>query len=56
MVDISRIVVSTLTVGALGISALAVAQEWSPFASETVELSTIVTPEAVTRNLSCTGA
>jgi hypothetical protein len=56
MVDISRIVVSTLTVGALGISALAVAQEWSPFESETVELSTIVTPEAVTRNLSCTGA
>lgn len=56
MVDVSRIVVSALTVGALGISALAVSQEWSPFTSETVELSTVVTPEAVTRNLSCTGA
>jgi len=56
MADLSRIVVSTLTAGALAVSALAVAQEWSPFSSDVVELSTIVTPEAVTRNLSCTGA
>ena len=56
MLSVSRIVVSTLTVAALGISAVAVAQEWSPFTSEPSELSTIVTPDAVTRNLSCTGA
>lgn len=55
MVDVSRIAVSTLTIAALGIGGLAVAQNWSPFTSDSFELSTVVTPEAVTRNLSCTG-
>lgn len=56
MVDLRRIAVAALTVVALGGSAAGVATGWSPFALDNPVLSTSVTPEAVTRNLSCTGS
>jgi hypothetical protein len=56
MADVKKLVASVLTVASLGVTTVAVATEWSPFTPSSVDLTTLVTPDAVTRNLSCTGA